>query len=263
MTPDILKAIVEEKWREVEQRQKSVSLDVMRQDAIKAGPTRGFRRSLETNIALQRPAVIAEIKKASPSKGIIRENFNPIEIAKSYEDAGASCLSILTDVSFFQGSDEYLVDARAAVNLPVLRKDFVVDEYQVYEARALGADCILLIVGILSDESLNYLHQLAMKLSMNVLVEVHDTEELQRALKIQPDILGINNRNLRTFDVSLETTFELMQSVEENTLLVTESGIHTKLDVQAMLNVDIYAFLVGESFMRAESPGDKLKALFF
>jgi len=192
----------------------------------------------------------------------IRENFDAVEIALSYQEAGACCLSVLTDVSFFQGSDEYLKAARAAVKLPVLRKDFIIDEYQIYEARALGADCILLIVSILSDEQLNAFHCIAKDLSMDVLVEVHDEKELARALSINPDILGINNRDLRNFEVSLNTTITLKKQIDRNTLVITESGIKTTEDVQKMMDEGVYGFLIGETFMREGDPGEKLLDLF-
>lgn len=262
MTPDILKKIVTEKWRELESRKQKASEQEMQKLAGQASPTRGFKQRLLSFTGDKRPAVIAEIKKASPSKGIIREDFDPVQIAKSYATANAACLSILTDVSFFQGADAFLSSARDAVDLPVLRKDFTVDAYQVYEARSIGADCILLIVSILDDNTLQTLHDLALSLGMNVLVEVHDEEELQRALKIKPDILGINNRNLRTFDVSLETTFSLMKLVDPSTLLITESGISTKADVDLMLERGIFGFLVGEAFMRHPDPGQRLLEFF-
>lgn len=262
MTADILRKIVDEKHRELEVRARECSLDELQQLALKADPVRGFKKSLLQRSQQQLPAVIAEIKKASPSKGVIRESFDPVQIARSYESYGASCLSILTDHSFFQGHEEYLVAAREAVKLPVLRKDFTVSAYQIYEARSINADCILLIVSILTDEELLTFHALAKSLQMDVLVEVHDELEMERALKIDPDILGINNRNLRTFDVSLETTFELMDKVSDSTLLVTESGIHTQADVAVMLEKGIFSFLVGEAFMRAEEPGLKLAELF-
>ncbi len=262
MTPDILRKIVTEKRHEVELSRSRCSIKELEKTVVNADPVRGFRLALESRISAQVPAVIAEVKKASPSKGVIRENFVPSEIARSYAASGACCLSVLTDVKFFMGSNTYLTDARSCVELPVLRKDFTIDPYQVYEARAINADCILLIVSILDDEKLRSLHRLAKDLSMDVLVEVHDGAELKRALEIKPDILGINNRNLRTFEVSLETTYELMDQLDSNTMLVTESGIRNKNDVQEMLDRGIYGFLVGEAFMREEQPGAKLKELF-
>ena len=207
--------------------------------------------------------MIAEIKKASPSKGVIREDFNPVEIAQSYEQSGAACLSVLTDVSFFQGSNEYLLAARAVVKLPVIRKDFMVDEYQIYESRALGADCILLIASVLSAGKMGELNQLARNLGMDVLIEVHDKFEAETALTLAPDLLGINNRNLRTFEVSLNTTFDLLATLPAGVLAVTESGIKTRDDVEEMQRAGVNSFLVGEAFMREKEPGKKLKALFF
>ncbi|MBV1878632.1 MAG: indole-3-glycerol phosphate synthase TrpC [Pseudomonadales bacterium] len=263
MKPDILKKIVAEKWREIELNKHRWPQGLLLEKAADAAPVRGFKEQLALQTEQKKPAVIAEIKKASPSKGVIRADFMPADIARSYATGGASCLSVLTDQKFFQGSNKYLVEARAAVRLPVLRKDFIVDEYQVYEARSIDADCILLIVGILDDAQLAGYYELAKRLSMDVLMEVHDEIELQRALVVQPDLLGINNRNLRTFDVSLETTFSLMQKISSSVLLVTESGIATQEDVQQMLDHQVYSFLVGEAFMRAEEPGEKLRALFF
>jgi len=262
VTADILKKIVDEKHRELKVREQLCSLSEIKQLAGLADPVRGFKASLLQRSQQQLPAVIAEIKKASPSKGVIRESFDPVQIARSYELHGASCLSILTDHSFFQGHEKYLIAARAAVKLPVLRKDFTVSPYQIYEARSINADCILLIVSILTDEELLTFHALAKSLQMDVLVEVHDEDEMDRALRINPDILGVNNRNLRTFDVSLDTTFDLMNKVADSTLLVTESGIHTQDDVTAMLGKGIYSFLVGEAFMRSKEPGLKLAELF-
>ncbi|MGM0594160.1 MAG: indole-3-glycerol phosphate synthase TrpC, partial [Pseudomonadota bacterium] len=208
------------------------------------------------------PAVIAEVKRASPSKGVIREKFVPAEIAQSYEKGGAACLSVLTDIDFFQGSDEYLQQARAACTLPVIRKDFIVDPYQVYEARVIGADCILLIAACLSDAQMQQLSALATELAMDVLVEVHDGEELQRTLPLGLPLVGINNRNLRTFEVSLDTTLELLAQIPEGRIVVTESGIHTPEDVALMRSHQVNTFLVGEAFMRADEPGQKLAELF-
>ncbi|MCB1645120.1 MAG: indole-3-glycerol phosphate synthase TrpC [Pseudomonadales bacterium] len=261
--PDILQKIVEEKWRELAVRKAKVPTHVLESRIPAAEPPRGFLQALQSRAAVKQPAVIAEIKKASPSKGVIREDFQPVEIARSYQQAGAACLSVLTDVSFFQGADQYLVDARSAVALPVLRKDFTVDPYQVLEARCLGADCILLIAAILSAAELKSLHDLATSLGMDALVEVHDQAELETALTIEPALLGINNRNLRTFDLSLETTWSLQSLVPAGTLLVTESGIHTPEDVRRMQEHEIYSFLVGEAFMKEADPGARLAALFF
>lgn len=261
-TPDILKRILARKAEEVAARQKMVPLEVLTKKAQLAPAPRGFVNRMRARIAEGNSAVIAEIKKASPSKGLLREDFNPAEIAKSYELHGATCLSVLTDIDFFQGADEYLVVARDACDLPVLRKDFVIDPYQVTEARALGADCILLIVAALSDSQLSELSDLAASLNMDALVEVHDKEELDRALALQNSMIGINNRNLHTFKTRLETTLELLESITDDRLVVTESGIHTASDVAVMREHNVNAFLVGETFMRADNPGSKLAELF-
>ena len=260
---DILEKIVAVKRLEVASLKKNHPQSDLERDVKNADPVRNFKQQLFKKMDLGEPAVIAEIKKASPSKGIIRENFDPVSIAIDYASSGASCLSVLTDVSFFQGSNDYLLKAREAVDIPVLRKDFVIDEYQIFEARSINADCILLIAGILDDSELVCFHALAKELSMDVLVEVHNETELQRAMSINPDILGINNRCLRTFEVALDTTLELKKFVEPGTLIVTESGIHTREDVQLMLSEDVFGFLVGESFMRESSPGEKLRELFY
>ena len=262
-TPDILQKIIATKWQEIHKRSQYVSLQALREQVQQADSVRGFLKSMQAKVAAGQPAVIAEIKKASPSKGIIRENFDPPAIAKAYEKAGAACLSILTDAHYFQGHEDYLKAARSACLLPVIRKDFLVDAYQVYEARVLGADCILLIAAALDDGKLAELYALAYELGMDVLVEVHDDEELQRALKLNPPLLGINNRNLRTFAVTLDTTINLLAQVPANTLLVTESAIHTKADVALMRKHQVNAFLVGEAFMRAADPGEALHQLFF
>jgi indole-3-glycerol phosphate synthase len=261
-TPDILKKIVARKLEEIDERSANISLDQLKAQLDNADAPRGFVQSLKDKIAAGQSGVIAEIKKASPSKGVLRENFVPAEIAKSYADHGAACLSVLTDVDFFQGGDAYLKQARAACSLPVIRKDFIVDPYQVYEARAMSADCILLIVACLTDRQLADLNALAMKLGMDVLIEVHDAEELERALKVPNPMIGINNRNLRTFDVSLQTTLDLLASISDDRLVVTESGIHAPEDVALMRDHNVNAFLVGEAFMRADEPGEKLAALF-
>lgn len=260
---DILRVILQRKAEELAGRAERETLRQISERAQRASPPRGFVPALQTRVARGRSAVIAEIKKASPSKGVIREDFDPEAIAKSYAGAGAACLSVLTDRDFFQGADEYLQQARAACDLPVLRKDFVIDPYQVYEARALGADCILLIVAALGDAMLAELFGLAKHLGMDALVEVHDREELERALQIDADLIGINNRNLRTFETSLQTTLDLLDLVGNDALLVTESGIHTRDDVTLMHHHGVHAFLVGEAFMRADDPGLKLKELFF
>jgi len=261
-TPDILKKIIHRKTEEIVDRMASVSLQEQVERAREGSPIRGFVDHLVQTIQAGRAAVIAEIKKASPSKGVMRENFQPAEIAISYEKGGASCLSVLTDIDFFQGCDAYLQQARQACSLPVLRKDFMIDPYQVYEARAIGADCILLIVAALSDTQLNELASLAMQLNMDVLVEVHDAGELARALSLELPLIGINNRNLRSFDTSLDTTLSLLAQIPDDRIVVTESGIHTPADVARMRAHNVNAFLVGEAFMKAEEPGEKLRELF-
>ncbi|HFE38409.1 MAG TPA: indole-3-glycerol phosphate synthase TrpC [Gammaproteobacteria bacterium] len=262
-TPDILKKILSRKVEEVEQRSRTVSLASLRGLVGSAEVPRGFVVAIERVLKSGRNAVIAEIKKASPSKGVMRENFQPADIARSYAAGGATCLSVLTDVDFFQGADDYLKSARAACNLPVLRKDFMVDPYQIYEARAMGADCILLIVAALADQQLKEFTELAESLELDVLVEVHDEAELQRALKLNTRLIGINNRNLRTFETSLDTTLELLKQIPADRIVVTESGIHTVKDVRLMNDNAVHAFLVGEAFMRVEEPGGELRRLFF
>ncbi len=262
-TPDILKKIILRKEQEIAERLQKCSLDDLIKSVADGSPVRSFVKSMQQRISNGEAAVIAEIKKASPSKGVMRENFIPAEIAKSYEKGGASCLSVLTDIDFFQGSDEYLQQARAACNLPVIRKDFMIDPYQVYEARALGADCILLIVAVLSDEQMSSLYHLARELGMDVLIEVHDEEELLRSLPLGATLVGINNRNLRNFETSLDNTLDLLEKIPEDRIVVTESGIHTAEHVKLMRDHHVNAFLVGEAFMRAEEPGDELKKLFF
>ena len=261
-TPDILKKILARKQQEIAERCKRVSLETLQQEAATVAPTRGFLQALQQRVRESRPAVIAEIKKASPSKGVLREHFEPAAIAASYAQGGAACLSVLTDVDFFQGSDAYLQQARAACQLPVLRKDFTVDPYQVYEARLLGADCILLIVAALDDAQLKDLLQLATELGLDALVEVHDATELARALATPATLIGVNNRNLHSFETRLETTLELLTGFPEDRLLVTESGLHTRQDVQRLREHGVNAFLVGEAFMKAEQPGEKLTELF-
>ena len=261
-TPDILKKILKRKLEEIAERSAKISLGELNARIASSSPVRGFVNSIETTIKQGRPAVIAEIKKASPSKGVIREDFDPVAIARSYQQGGATCLSVLTDVDYFQGSDAYLQQARSACDLPVIRKDFIVDPYQVYEARTIGADCILLIVAALSDEQLQGLSQLASELAMDVLVEVHDEEELHRALTLNTLLIGINNRNLRTFEVNLNTTIDLLPQIPDNRIVVTESAIHTPQDVALMRQHNVNTFLVGEAFMKAEDPGAKLAELF-
>ena len=260
--PDILQTILARKREEVALRVKQVPLADIIERARQAQPVRGFSKAIESRAANQQPAVIAEIKKASPSKGVLRENFDPVAIAQSYAANGATCLSILTDIDFFQGSDDYLIQARAACNLPVIRKDFMIDPYQVYEARAMNADCILLIVAALDDAMLNELLGIAQQLGMDALVEVHDEAELERALASGASLIGINNRSLHSFETSLQTTLSMLDQVPEDRLLVTESGIHTAEDVRLMIDNGVYAFLVGEAFMRADDPGSKLAELF-
>jgi indole-3-glycerol phosphate synthase len=261
-TPDILKKIIKRKAEEVADRQQQKSMELLKQNLSQASPVRGFVNAIEQKITIGKPGVIAEVKKASPSKGIIREDFQPAAIAQSYAQAGAACLSVLTDVDFFQGADEYLQQARAACELPVIRKDFFIDPYQVYEARTLGADCILLIAACLSDEQMSELNSLAHNLGMDVLIEVHDAEELQRALPLNNRLIGINNRDLRSFETSLNTTIDLLKQIPNDRIVVTESGIHSQQDVESMQHNGVNAFLVGEAFMRADDPGAKLAELF-
>jgi len=262
-TPDILKKIIDRKRQEIAEARIRVSDGDIKQLAKTAPAVRGFVGSMKKRIAAGDPAVIAEIKKASPSKGILRENFDPAAIAESYEKGGACCLSVLTDVDFFQGAEEYLKQARAQCSLPVLRKDFMIDAYQVYEARAMGADCILLIVSCLTDDQMASLSELAQQLGMDVLVEVHDAEELERALQLPLPMVGINNRNLRTFETSLQTTLDLIRQIKDERIVVTESGILQPQDVTLMREHQVNAFLVGEAFMRSDDPGLRLSELFF
>ena len=261
-TPDILVKILQRKLEENIQRAKKQDIPALLERIEQASPVRGFIQAIENKIRNQEAAVIAEIKKASPSKGVMRENFIPADIAKSYMDHGAACLSILTDEDFFQGCEAYLEQARSATNLPVIRKDFIIDPYQVYEARAMNADCILLIVSALSDSALNDLLSLAQELSMDVLMEVHDRDEMARAINSGAKLIGVNNRNLRTFEVSLQNTLDMLDMVPEDRILVTESGIHQAEDVQLMRRNKVNAFLVGEAFMRVPEPGEKLSELF-
>jgi indole-3-glycerol phosphate synthase len=262
-TPDILKTIIRRKREEITQRRAALPLERLTERLAQIdNPTRGFARAIAERIAQGGAGVIAEIKKASPSKGVIRADFRPAEIAASYQRGGAVCLSVLTDIDFFQGSDDYLKQARAACDLPVIRKDFIIDPYQVHEARLIGADCILLIVSCLDDGTLAELNDLAHRLGMDVLVEVHDAAELERALRLDNRLIGINNRNLRTFEVSLDTTLELLAQIPPQNIVVTESGIHSPADVARMRRHGVHAFLVGEAFMRAEEPGERLAELF-
>jgi indole-3-glycerol phosphate synthase len=261
-TPDILNKILQRKAEEIKERALRVPLDEQLRRAETQDAPRGFIASMKQRLAAGKPAIIAEIKKASPSKGVIRPDFHPAAIARSYEAHGAACLSVLTDCDFFQGCERYLEEARAATRLPVIRKDFIVDPYQVAEARAIGADCILLIVAALNDQELKRLSTLAADLGMDVLVEVHDRPELERALALDLPLVGINNRNLRTFEVSLKNTLDLLDLIPSDRTVVTESGILAPEDVALMRSHDVHAFLVGESFMRAENPGEKLAELF-
>ena len=261
-TPTILKNILARKQEEIAERSAMVSISQLIEKAASASAPRGFAKAMADKIARGESAVIAEIKKASPSKGVIRENFDPAAIAISYEQGGAACLSVLTDVDFFQGADEYLQLARNASSLPVIRKDFIVDEYQIYEARAMGADCILLIVSALEKEQLTQLHEVALSLGMDVLIEVHDEAELDIALTFDNPMVGINNRNLHTFEVSLENTYKLLNKIPANKVVITESGIHAREDVAAMRAQNVHAFLVGEAFMRHDEPGKKLNEMF-
>ncbi len=259
---DILDKIVAVKHEEVAVLARQKPLAAMRADAESRVLTRDFEGALRRKLAFGKPAVIAEIKKASPSKGVLRSDFVPADIAQSYAESGAACLSVLTDKNFFQGSIEYFKQARASCSLPALRKDFVVDAYQIYESRVIGADCILLIAAVLDDLQMKDFEAVATALDMAVLVEVHDAAELERALKLKTPLIGINNRNLKTFDVSLNTTLELLSQVSEDRILVTESGISTMQDVKRMRDAGVNSFLVGEAFMRAEDPGIALKQLF-
>ena len=257
----ILDTIMARKAEEVAARQAQVSIDALKEKAA-AQKTRGFEAALQAKVRAGQSAVIAEIKRASPSKGIIREDFQPALHAKHYQSGGAACLSVLTDVDYFQGADDYLIAARNACELPVLRKDFVYDPYQVVEAAALGADCVLLIMAVLSDDQAQELQAVATELGMDSLVEVHDGQELDRALALPSGILGINNRNLHTFETSLQTTIGLLDRIPEGRMLVTESGILAAEDVKLMRDHDIHGFLVGEAFMRQADPGQAMASLF-
>ena len=261
-TPDILKKILARKEQEIAERSVQRPITLLAELAEQADAPRGFVKSIRAKLDAGQAAVIAEIKKASPSKGVIRENFIPAAIAQSYEKGGAACLSILTDADFFQGHEEYLKQGRAACSLPVIRKDFIIDDYQVVEARAIGADCILLIAAALTDEKMKSLAELATELGMDVLIEVHDVEELQRTLPLNLALIGINNRNLRTFEVSLQTTLDMLGLIPDDRIVVTESAIFTVEDVKLMRDNQVHAFLVGEAFMRADEPGEKLAELF-
>lgn len=262
MADTILDEILAYKADEVAERKRHRAPVEIEAAIADRAPTRGFVQRLLDTVAGGDAAVIAEVKKASPSKGVIRPDFHPVEIAGSYQAAGAACLSVLTDEKYFQGSDDYLSEIRAAVALPLLRKEFIVDPYQIAESRLIGADCILLIVSALSQSALEAFHGQATELELDVLIEVHDAGELERALSLSPKLIGINNRNLQTFETSLENTFGLLDAIPEGVLVVTESGIHSTADVAAMREHGVHAFLIGEAFMRADDPGAALKTLF-
>lgn len=262
MSGTILDEILAHKATEVAARRSRRSQTDIERDLSSLPLTRGFSAALQEAVSQDNSAVIAEVKKASPSKGIIREHFDPVEIAASYVRGGATCLSILTDEKYFQGHDEYLQNIRTRVNLPLLRKEFIVDAYQIPESRLLGADCILLIVSALEPSSLREFYEQATELHLDVLIEVHDRAELDIAIELNPPLIGINNRNLKTFETSLSNTFDLLDAIPDGVTVVTESGIHSREDVQKMRQQDVHAFLVGEAFMRAEDPGAALRTLF-
>lgn len=262
-TPDVLKKILATKVSEVHERSQALPLRELSARCADLPVSRGFATALESRVGQGQAAVIAEVKKASPSKGVIRADFDPALIATSYEKGGATCLSVLTDEQYFQGHNQYLQAAREACSLPVLRKDFCIDTWQVYESRWLGADCILLIVAALGDAALHELATLALELGLDVLVEVHDGEELERALALRLPLLGINNRDLRNFNTALDTTLGLLAKIPDNRTVITESGIHSQADVEQMRAAGVHGFLVGEAFMRADDPGQKLAELFF
>lgn len=262
-TPTILKKIVARKREEIAERRPQCGEAALLSRIAEQSPSRGFVAAMQAKLDAGLSAVIAEAKKASPSKGVIREQFDPAAIARSYELGGAACLSVLTDADFFQGCEAYLQEAREACSLPVIRKDFIVDPYQVIEARAIGADCILLIAACLDDIQMRELNAAAAEYQLDVLIEVHNREELERSLPLGNTLVGINNRDLNTFETSLQTTFDLLPHIPEDRLVVTESSIHTLEDVSAMRHYGVNAFLVGEAFMRAEEPGEKLAELFF
>ena len=260
--PDILNRILDTKLEEIALQSKTVSQANLIDQTAQCDAARGFLEAVNTQIKQGRNAIIAEAKKASPSKGVIRPSFDVAQIAMSYQNGGATCLSVLTDKQYFQGDLSYIKVAKAACNLPVIRKDFIIDEYQIYESRVAGADCILLIVSALEPSRLIDLSICAQQAGLDVLVEVHDQTELEVALQLEGVLLGINNRNLRTFETSLDTTLDLLSKIPDPVTVVTESGIHAKADIQRMNNHGVHAFLIGEAFMRADSPGDKLAELF-
>ena len=258
MTANILTKILEHKHLEVEECKSRRSQNLLRELAETVAPTRGFAKA----VSEQSPGVIAAIKKAAPSKGVIRENFDPAAIATSYYEGGATCLSVLTDRHFFQGDDDDLIQARNNMPLPILRKDFVVDEYQVFEARAIGADCILLIAAALDFKTMHALYDIAMSIELDVLIEVHDASELRAAVALKPSLIGINNRDLESFNTDIDTTLNLLDRIPATVKVVTESGIRVPDDVKRLRNAGVDAFLVGEAFMRAEDPGEQIKTLF-
>lgn len=262
-TPTVLETINGRKREEIAERSQGLPIEQLKERVTDMPATRGFVNAMQHKIAAGLPAVISEIKKASPSKGVIRESFQPAEIARSYESAGAACLSVLTDRDFFMGSEAYLQQARGACQLPAIRKDFLIDPYQIYEARDIGADCVLLIVASLTPDQLFQLNELAQSIGLDVLIEVHDKEELDVALQTENQLIGINNRNLHNFETSLDTTLDLLDSIPDDRLVVTESGIHHREDVEKMRAAQVNSFLVGEAFMRFENPGDGLRELFF
>ena len=261
-TPTILRRIVARKWEEIDERKRSAPLADLKAQAVDQKPTRPFADAMIQQIRRQEAAVIAEIKKASPSKGVLRELFDPSAIAEDYEACGATCLSILTDHDFFQGHEDFLKAGRNACSLPVIRKDFMVAPYQIYETRVIGGDCVLLIAACLTRDQMQELEGIAHEIGLDVLVEVHNAEEMEDALTLKTPLLGINNRNLHNFEVALETTFDLHSQITGDRVTITESGILTNDDVEAMKDNGIYGFLVGESFMRAPSPGQKLREMF-
>lgn len=262
-TPDILKKILARKAEEINERKLNITEKTLQQRAKDSGPTRGFNRAIQETLSKGKPAVIAEIKKASPSAGIICQNFNPEFIAQSYEEAGASCLSVLTDIDFFCGADLHLQQVRATSSIPILRKDFIITPYQVYESRVLGADCILIIASVLSDIQMQDLTGIATELDLDVIVEIHNREELEHGLMLRTPLIGINNRNLHTFETDIQTTIDLLPDVLYDRTVITESGIHTNEHVKLLRKHNANAFLVGEVFMRHSSPGKLLRQLFF
>ena len=262
-TPDILKKILDYKIEYIDDKKSEISLEELKHRSDDSPQRRGFTNSLIKTIANGNPGVIAEIKKASPSKGIICDNFNPDTIAKSYEAAGACCLSVLTDIEFFKGSDEYLKQAHDICNLPILRKDFMIDPYQVYETKVIGADCILIIISALSDMQAQEMVGIATEIGLDILVEVHDREELERGMMLRTPLIGINNRNLHTFETNLDTTLNLLTDVFQDRTVITESGIQTNDHVKLMQKNNVNAFLVGEAFMKSKDPGEELKKMFF